>query len=149
VFLSGHLRAGLRLKDRYMGSFAARTVRHSGCRPLRQPEIEYLQSIVRDAADDNRSMLWRGLVHGVLFSSVFWFGLAIWVFFETPQARFLRGNVSAISTLTFHSPALKLVETTLPRYQKRERLHGQRVIALVPRRRRCGSRPAGTASLGR
>jgi hypothetical protein len=64
-----------------MGSFAARTVRHSGCRPLRQPEIEYLQSIVRDAADDNRSMLWRGLVHGVLFSSVFWFGLAIWVFF--------------------------------------------------------------------
>jgi hypothetical protein len=81
VFLSRHLRAGLRLKDRYMGSFAAHTVRHPGCRSLRQPEIEYLQSIVRDAADDNRSMLWRGLVHGVLFSSIFWFGLAIWVFF--------------------------------------------------------------------
>jgi hypothetical protein len=64
-----------------MGSFAAHTVRHPGCRSLRQPEIEYLQSIVRDAADDNRSMLWRGLVHGVLFSSIFWFGLAIWVFF--------------------------------------------------------------------
>ena len=64
-----------------MGSFAARTFQHSGCRSLRQPEVEYLQSIVRDSADDSRTMLWRGLVHGALFSSIFWFGLAIWAFF--------------------------------------------------------------------
>jgi hypothetical protein len=62
-----------------MESFTARTVRHPGCRPLRHPEVEYLQNIVRNAADENRSMLWRGLMHGVLFSSAFWLGLAIWV----------------------------------------------------------------------
>jgi hypothetical protein len=62
-----------------MGSFAARTIRQPGCRCLRQREVEYLQSIVRNSADDNRRMLWRGLMHGVLFSCLFWVSLAVWV----------------------------------------------------------------------
>jgi len=71
-FIYCHLRAGLRCKERSMGSFTAPTTRHTGCRDLRPVELEYLRSIVRKSGDDAL----QGILTGVLLSSVFWLSLA-------------------------------------------------------------------------
>jgi hypothetical protein len=55
-------------------------------RPLNDSELEYLRSIVRASGtteetsnDDNRTA--RGIIYGVLLSSVIWSGVFFWALF--------------------------------------------------------------------
>jgi hypothetical protein len=52
-----------------MRSFTA----HSGCRPLRPSEVEYLRTVVREPDSE---ILLRGVLIAVLISSIFWLSIA-------------------------------------------------------------------------